>query len=632
MEKIINEGENPYAVAKEMQTGIRTTEELGKMTQELSRLKMTTTAGAEIKTFDELVGAIKSGLLDTEQIGQAKIAIFKSTSNPEIINNLSTELRHDPSFQKVLRNSAKKEGKNVEQYLKDRGYPEDKIKKMVDTPTVAQNQKSVNVQNVTGDVTININYGAGDIKNMSKETTQMLNDAVKQNKTTVETALTDVTGVDKTGRIIKILKGSKFIRRTIRKGLLKTLLIGGAVSIAAIYFMSINKNDNIPDLPQKVTDEDGNDISSYDKNALGNQVSQWPKPIQDILRNKTGKLYTTKTGTMYFVRVTNTGDQSLDSNGGVNIYLNGKIETVNGSKVGKWTPSQQIQESVLNEQLTDMYDGFTIDKIYNDVDKGNPNLVDLLDMPSTKDDLKSAYKLLMQYKGKPNATKKLFDLYGQHTTLGVGGDIETSIKYIYMSDAEGSDIKQNLLNLVKELRSGKSSSPVQTQPTTGGVLGGIKITWGGTSSTGGSTGGSTDTGVQPTQPSPKMTYHSCSELPFQYGCKSDTIKQVQSWLDMPEKYQTGNFGPITLSALQKDGYDMTDKTITQDIYNQLSQKQEAPQQTTGTTTGNTETINTNQISPDVAPTKTTPEELPNDKQTLAENVQEIKDFMNRLLK
>lgn len=57
------------------------------------------------------------------------------------------------------------------------------------------------------------------------------------------------------------------------------------------------------------------------------------------------------------------------------------------------------------------------------------------------------------------------------------------------------------------------------------------------------------------------TYTKCDEtLPVKQYCKNETIKKVQACLGLPEKYQTGNFGPITQKALEGKGQDGT--TIT----------------------------------------------------------------------
>ena len=63
----------------------------------------------------------------------------------------------------------------------------------------------------------------------------------------------------------------------------------------------------------------------------------------------------------------------------------------------------------------------------------------------------------------------------------------------------------------------------------------------------------------------KPKYTSCEAGKYVKGCKSDVVKKVQACLEMPAKYHTGNFGPITQGELQKKFPDLakgfTDKDV-----------------------------------------------------------------------
>ena len=91
------------------------------------------------------------------------------------------------------------------------------------------------------------------------------------------------------------------------------------------------------------------------------------------------------------------------------------------------------------------------------------------------------------------------------------------------------------------------------------ALGNIQITWDGQdakTTTGG--GGTTKTSM----------YKNCTDFPFTFGCKSEKITEIQKCLGMEEKYQTGNFGPITKAKLiEKEINDGT--SITQEDYNKI---------------------------------------------------------------
>jgi hypothetical protein len=76
--------------------------------------------------------------------------------------------------------------------------------------------------------------------------------------------------------------------------------------------------------------------------------------------------------------------------------------------------------------------------------------------------------------------------------------------------------------------------------------------------------GTTDTGKS--KVTKKSSYTPCVAGKYVRGCKSDVVKKVQACLDMPAKYHTGNFGPITQGELQKKFPDLakgfTDADVT----------------------------------------------------------------------
>jgi hypothetical protein len=69
----------------------------------------------------------------------------------------------------------------------------------------------------------------------------------------------------------------------------------------------------------------------------------------------------------------------------------------------------------------------------------------------------------------------------------------------------------------------------------------------------------------------KSKYTSCPEtFPIKQTCKNNKIKEIQACLNMPTKYQTGNFGPITQGYLEKANVSGTE--ITQDSYDKVCNK------------------------------------------------------------
>lgn len=67
----------------------------------------------------------------------------------------------------------------------------------------------------------------------------------------------------------------------------------------------------------------------------------------------------------------------------------------------------------------------------------------------------------------------------------------------------------------------------------------------------------------------KRHYVGCNNFPFKFGCKNESIKEIQKCLGLPEKLQTGNFGPYTYKSLVNKGYKLNNG-ITKDIYTTIT--------------------------------------------------------------
>jgi hypothetical protein len=147
---------------------------------------------------------------------------------------------------------------------------------------------------------------------------------------------------------------------------------------------------------------------------------------------------------------------------------------------------------------------------------------------------------------------------------------------------------------------------------------------------GGNTGGGNTGGNQ-------VTYTTCTSFPMKYGCKSDQIREVQSCLGMEQKYQTGNFGPMTARTLfqyfkKTESFvgllDSLSKSqsLTKEMYDAIIAKCKGTDSnpniatTTGTTTGGTTTLTgttTGSTLPPITPPPT-PAEPVMDKNRLQE--------------
>jgi hypothetical protein len=115
----------------------------------------------------------------------------------------------------------------------------------------------------------------------------------------------------------------------------------------------------------------------------------------------------------------------------------------------------------------------------------------------------------------------------------------------------------------------------------------IHIDWDGEKASGGGGGKIDDAGPART----RSTYKPCANFDLTPGCKSDYVREVQLCLGLPQKYQTGNFGPITTKALSDAGYDGS--KLTKDVYLKITSNCNGS--TTGTTTEPTKRLDAEPI-------------------------------------
>ena len=76
------------------------------------------------------------------------------------------------------------------------------------------------------------------------------------------------------------------------------------------------------------------------------------------------------------------------------------------------------------------------------------------------------------------------------------------------------------------------------------------------------------TGKTRTSKSKLLNYIACSKLPCKFGTKNEKIREIQTCIGFPLKYQTGNFGPITRQGLMDLQIDVSNG-ITDQIYNDI---------------------------------------------------------------
>jgi hypothetical protein len=246
---------------------------------------------------------------------------------------------------------------------------------------------------------------------------------------------------------------------------------------------------------------------------------------------------------------------------------------------------QPIPEMEMNEAPSELA---------NDVDR----MIDYLDFPVSGDDLQNAKNLLKKYVNNGQG-KKFLQIYDRSGLMDY--PLRTTLDYIATFKASSVEAKQEMYDMIDKIESGKTGGGEGGSDTAD--LSGISITWDG------------DKKPEPTPPVPTPPipvpqpekYRYCDKFPFTFGCKNPKIQDVQRCLGMESKYQTGNFGPLTLSVMRnKFGMDVIDELTYNGIMAKC--KGSTPTPTTGTTTTTGSTITPPKPT---EPTKTEPANVGN---------------------
>ena len=371
----------------------------------------------------------------------------------------------------------------------------------------------------------------------------------------------------KTTKIV-IENGIKKVR--VSKQLIQWALLAGGAYMLYSYF----------------TDSDGSDVIVEDEG--GNVVDpNLTDGMADCLRNLVdkgmGQLTTSGSGGPVVV-VKKTGNPEYDNLGGLGFFMNGRVWTLDfKTKRGSWTCKNNVVQPIPEMEMNE-----APSELANDVDR----MIDYLDFPVSGDDLQNAKNLLQKYVNNGQG-KKFLEIYNRSGLMDY--PLKTTLDYIATFKASSVEAKQDMYDMIKKIESGKGGGEQG-----GGTadLSGISITWDG------------DKKPEPTPPVPippvpqPEKYRYCDKFPFTFGCKNPKIQDVQRCLGMESKYQTGNFGPLTLSVMRnKFGMDVIDELTYNGIMSKC--KGGTPTPTTGNTTTTGSTITPPKPAEPTKPTEPT---------------------------
>lgn len=269
-----------------------------------------------------------------------------------------------------------------------------------------------------------------------------------------------------------------------------------------------------------------------------------------------------------YIKLTNTGNETYDSQGGLIFYLDGRVTYGDNSRSGKWTCSisgniDTLQENEKKLSLSVIFEQEFDEELTNDVDR----IRRFLDIPVTQDGLRSAYQILNKY--YQNGKGEEFLNRYQRSGWG-GGNMEKTLRYIVTTNATSQELKAQLINLTKRIRSGENPNQRERQQSGGNnqrLEDYIKIDW---------DGDEVQTGSGSSTPS-NIRYFDCEDWdinskPYIIGCKATKIREIQSCLGLNPD---GMFGPRTQKALMNIEADMSNG-ITAEIYNRVMESCNRP--------------------------------------------------------
>jgi hypothetical protein len=291
------------------------------------------------------------------------------------------------------------------------------------------------------------------------------------------------------------------------------------ISAWALWWIISEFSDTVPtDMPKDEPEKD----------------NQWAPCLYELLKNKEGVIAKSeKLGLSVLVK-------TKEYPSGIMFYSNGRVMNVETKKMGRWKCKEG--KAKLQEQV--QFD----ENLSSDVEE----MIDLLDFPVTQQNLYDANILLQKYV-KNGKGKEFLSLY-QQSGFG-GGDLKKSLDNIVVTNTKSVQYKTNLYKLINQISSGTSSTGgAQTSDKIG--LKNIDIVWDAEST-------STGTGKS-------KTFVDCNskELPHQYGCISEKIRDVQKCLSLTPD---SKFGPKTFAAIKEKypNQDIKTNGLTQAIYDDI---------------------------------------------------------------
>jgi hypothetical protein len=581
------------AIEDGLKAGVRDVEIIGK-------------DGAKTKaasTFD-VIEAAKKGKLTAEGLGKVYEGLLRSKLTPvNVVDSIISSNEFAPAFNKRWQNYLSKPDVLTTK-LRGEGYSDEVIQKMLNksrggnitklgdvaagveaatksAEAAAAEAKSITINN-NGVMTIIDGKGNTVNTNLAQDASkaeQNFAEVKKGGKKKIKGKDYDTTPPPEDEKIIDENNKNRKKRKPIPPEVTNKLnnkwkwalgILGGGALAYWIYFKS--KNERVPQLNDCVMGLVDAGIGKYVP-GVGGALAVYVEKTGNDEWDKAGGLYFYMGNPARVVSKDNKLRGTWTCKNGAPAAQMGATPPTGTPEIGGADAAAQSTNEQLNEQVAN--------DLNNDVNK----MIDLLDFPVTKQDLKDAVTLLKKYYGTGQA-KTFLDRY-QKSGLG-GGDLLKTLNWIYTSNPESVENKDTLMRMYQEMRDSKDLQK-------GGTLTDyVDITWdGGAPNPNPNPNPNPDPNPNP-NPTPKpdeVQYHDCSSKDLEkgdkleIGCIHPSIKKLQECLisngaDLGPNGADGKFGPKLSGVLA--GKTEIDKAI-YDSYTAKCRTASVTGSTTGTT-------------------------------------------------
>ena len=483
-----------------------------------------------IKTIDELVLKLGTGVLKGKQLGDVTMGFMKTkgvSSNyisriaPEFVNTQYFIKRYVTEGKKLTRAS-----------LKNSGYTDEAINAVLKASKNSKKfqnalKKSKNVAGVPIKTT---NQG---LKQAAKGFgTKVMGWFTKNKKTTTKVA-------SSAAPVIKNRLATAIKVKFIGIPLLKLLLIGGAGYIGYKWW-----NRYSGDLPEFPSDDDIN------------ATKNWMECIVNALEgdDKAHEIVIGETKNSIQYDIANFGGE--ETGGYIIFYDDYTVKSKNG-KTGKWSCSttknlKEQSEGEVTSQMISLAITQLDDQLSGDFFEGDSS------------DMKDAYKILKSLEGTTYKGKDSIQVIKNNYPKVTGKKLSSHIGNLTNLDFTAIELRDEMLKMIgsspkKGGGSGKGDSDDKGGSKDNDNLNHLNIVWDKSKGGGGSKG---------------SKYKQCDNFPLNLYCISDKIKEIQKCLNPTSNLKVdGYYGPLTMKAMRDNSIFADDKkddtVITKSIYDKI---------------------------------------------------------------